>query len=115
MRELLLLVVIVALAMMYFFPRNRTSNTNPNALFQISAPIEYRYWRQQGTSGSGTGQLGSGNEWLPAKGIEVFDHFVILHLDNGVDRMIQREGLEWFDWRRIEGSKKGPAKPVSSH
>jgi hypothetical protein len=115
-RELLLLVVIAALVIMYFLPRDRTSTINPSAPFQISSPIEYRYWHQRGASGSGTGQIGSGNEWRPAIGIEVFDNFVILHLEDGVDRMIEREGLQWFDWRRVEESGNASiAAPVAIH
>ena len=105
LRELLLLVVIVALALVYFLPRDVTSDSHSNAPFRLMAPIEYRYWHQRGNTEAGTGRIGSGDEWLPAKGIEVYENFVILHLDDGVDRMVEREGLRWFDWRRAKASK----------
>jgi hypothetical protein len=104
-RELLLLVVVAALATMYFLPRVEKPQTNSKALYQIQEPIEYRYWHQRGNTGTGTGPIGSGSEWLPADGIEVFDHFVILHRKGGIDRMVEQAGLRWFDWRRVEPAK----------
>ena len=116
LRELLLLIVIAALVIMYFLPRKQVPRYNSNASFQLSAPIEYRYWQQRGNSGTGTGRIRSGNEWRPANGIEVFENFVILHLDDGVDKMIEREGLQWFDWRRVQRSTdSGAADPKSGH
>ena len=119
LRELLLLIVVASLAILYFIRPAPSWISNSNAPFSINSPIEYRYWHQQGPNGSGTGQIGSGNEWRPAKGIEVFENFIILHLDNGVDRMIEREGLQWFDWRRsVAIGRSGTATretPISGH
>lgn len=119
LRELLLLVVIASLAMMYFNRPFNDLKTHSKALFSLHVPIEYRYWHQRGPNGSGTGQIGSGNEWQPAIGIDVFENFVILHLENGIDRMVEREGLQWFDWRRIDGiqvvENSTPVNLSSSH
>lgn len=68
-----------------------------------------------GTKGSGTGEFGSGDEWRRANGIEVFENFVILHLDDGVDRMVERVGLKSFDWRRIDSPIQNTVTPPVNH
>ncbi|MDP1563311.1 MAG: hypothetical protein Q8M16_18170 [Pirellulaceae bacterium] len=114
LRELLLLAVIAALIILYISRPSSVWKTDSKALYSVHSPIEYRYWHQRGPNGSGTGQIGSGSEWQPAIGIEVFDQFVILYLDNGVDRMVEREGLRWFDWRRVDSSNGvGVASPAT--
>lgn len=119
LRELLLLFVIASLALIYFVRPSLSSKASSNAPFSIDSPIEYRYWHQLGPNGSGTGQIGSGDEWKPAKGIEVFENFIILHLQGDVDRMIEREGLQWFDWRKVGSSSQNGnavrAAPSSTH
>lgn len=97
--------MIVGLTIVYVLPREQTSDSHSNAPFSLRAPIEYRYWYERGNKTGGTGRIGSGNEWLPANGIEVYENFVILHLEDGVDRMVVREGLTWFDWRRVKSSQ----------
>lgn len=119
LREVLLLFVIAALASIYFVRQSRNASGNSRAPFSLSAPIEYRYWHQHGSAGTGTGQIGSGDEWKPAQGIEVFKNFIILHLDDGLDRMVEREDLRWFDWRRtgLDGAsgRATPKGPSLSH
>ena len=99
LREVLLLVVIIGLALAFV----RWSDTPPPAtsrsLYSSTQPIEYRYWHQRGPSGSGSGSLGSGNEWLSAKKIDVFETFVLVHQDNGLIRRIETDSLVYFDWR----------------
>jgi len=114
LRELLMLILIASLVCYYFVRPSNQDNRNPNALFSLSSPIEYRYWHQIGPKGSGTGQIGSGSEWQSANGIEVFENFIILYSDNGFYRMVEREGLQWFDWRKTDGtgSKRMAAGPI---
>ena len=117
-RELLLITAIVALILWFvIFKKTDTTQRNKNSKALVSevGPIEFRYWRQIGSNGSGSGLRGSGNEWRNAEGVDIFEDFIVIHHDNGLQEMMQREGLEYFDWRpRKQSSQKGAA-PSSGH
>ena len=102
LRELLLVLVIASLVILHFVRPASPTAPKSNALFFIDSPIEYRYWRQVSSNGSGYGQIGS-EKWAPALGIEIFENFTILHLDGDVDRMIEHNGLKTLDWRKTDG------------
>lgn len=118
LRELFLITTIVAMILGYLFLQKRNIVTrvkNSNALVSESGDIEFRYWRQVGATGTGSGQIGSGNEWISAKGIEIFPDFIIIHRDSGVRQMMEREGLEHFDWRPQETTGTPSANAQSGH
>ena len=119
LRELLLIAVIVALVVFFFVrptsPKADSTQVVSKALYSVDVPIQYRYWLEVDGQGSGTGAIGSGNEWRNAKGIEGFDEFVILHLDGDVDRMVELVGMKWFDWKRVDSSPTLQPTPLSSH
>ena len=112
-RELLLVFAVCAMILLYFVRPSENVRSPSKSLYSIEAPIEYRYWHQRGPSGSGTGFIGTRSAWQSAEGIEVFENFVILHIDKDYDRMIQRDDLTYFDWRKVE--KKKAEVPQSGH
>lgn len=118
LRELFLVTTIVAMILGFLFFRRSNALSrinNSKALVAESGDIEYRYWRQIGPNGSGSGQRGSGNEWQPATGIEIFPDFILIHRDSGVRQMMEREGLQYFDWRPREATGNTRTAPPSGH
>lgn len=104
LREIFLLITIFGLVLAYFVNRSYTAPriVNSKASYSEQGPLLYRYWHQDGDKGSGTGQIGSGDEWKPAIGIDLFDDFIILHQENGMHIVVQRENLKWFHWRSTD-------------
>ncbi len=116
LREIFLLITIIALILGYFVNRTYQAQNHvvSKALFTQEGPIRYRFWHQYGPEGSGTGAIGSGNEWKNAEKLEFFENFVIIYEEDGWHRMVERADLRWFDWQSIDPPASSASGGASS-
>lgn len=117
LRELFLVILIVAIGLAFFVQQLRESRSKAapsQSLFHVQGPVKYRHWHQRGDRGSGTGVLGSGNEWQNADGIDFFETFIVVYRSDG-GRLIPREGMTYFDWIPRDGAPASPSPPAGSH
>jgi len=110
----------LTLTNVYWPGSSRSSNEDSKALskafYCVEQPLFYRYWRQVGPNGGGTGQIGSGSEWREANQIEIFDEIIISSVWDGVSQLLQREGLSCFDWQPLDRTmlKQAASKKTAS-
>lgn len=117
LRELFLVTLIAALGISLLLQRMQKSESQPapsRSLLHVPGPVKYRFWHQRGERGSGTGTIGSGNEWQNADGISFFETFIVVFRSDG-GRLIPREGMTYFDWIPRDDSSASQSAPSGSH
>ena len=93
-RELLMVIAIVALLLTIFFqqPGTKPIPNSPNALYSIDQPVRFRFWHQRADRGAGVI-----DGWSSADGLSFYDDYIIAHHQDG-GQLIPREHLTHFSW-----------------